>query len=220
MFEAKILPDDTRDLSAELNDAYGRPRVRDAAFYRDSTTQNERSAYCVRSGSYCLPTTELVGFLRYVIGGRKAIEIGAGNGALAASLDIQATDSFQQIDPDVVAYYALLRSQTVRYGRNVDRVDALAAIAKYRPRVVVSAWVTHLYDPANSENGGNDQGIDEAKVIESCETYLMVGNRHVHRNKPIWALPHKVIEPDWLYSRAFNGTPDFIACWGNSERFA
>lgn len=56
-------------------------------------------------------------------------------------------------------------------------------------------------------------GLDEAKIIASCDEYIFVGNEHVHAHKPIWDLPHEKLTPPLLYSRATNGSRDFIAIW-------
>lgn len=40
-----------------------------------------------------------------------------------------------------------------------------------------------------------------------------MGNEQVHERKPIWSLSQKKWTPPWLYSRAVNGSPDFIASW-------
>jgi hypothetical protein len=55
--------------------------------------------------------------------------------------------------------------------------------------------------------------VDEAAIIASCEEYISIGNERVHAAKPIWALPHEKLTPPWLYSRALNGSADFIASW-------
>lgn len=79
------------DISDAVIDETGRPRVLPASFY-ENTTPEERGLVCHRHGLYCLPTVELADFVRETIGGRTAIEIGAGNGALAEKIGIHATD--------------------------------------------------------------------------------------------------------------------------------
>lgn len=96
--------------------------------------------------------------------------------------------------------------------------DAAAAIAKYKPQVVIASWVTHRFDPSAPERGGSNTGVDEAGVVAACDEYIFIGNQQVHAAKPIWALAHERITPDWLYSRAMNGTPEFIAVWSKAVR--
>lgn len=208
-----IDPRAVRDISPLVLEAPGRPKVVPAQVYRD-TTVLERARCGVAHAIYSFPTVELVDRLRELVGDRSAIEIGAGHGALAQALGIPATDNRMQDDPSVSAYYAAMKQPTVRYGPNVEKLDALAAIEKYRPQVVIGCWITHKFDPTRPEAEGNQYGIDEERVIEGCETYIMVGNTHVHRKKPIWALPHHIEHPDFVFSRAANGSPDFIAVWG------
>jgi hypothetical protein len=44
-------------------------------------------------------------------------------------------------------------------------------------------------------------------------TTTCVGNERVHAAKPVLKIPHEKLTPRWLYSRAVNGSPDFIAVW-------
>lgn len=152
--------------------------------------------------------------LKQVIAGRPTIEIGSGNGVLANALGIQATDNRQQEDGSVRDYYAALQQPTISYGPAVEKVDAAAAVAKYRPSVVVASWVTHRYDPSRHQAGGNEDGVLEESVIEQCDAYVFIGNERVHAGKSIWSIPHEKVTPPWLYSRAWNESQDFIAVWG------
>lgn len=133
--------------------------------------------------------------LRERIAGRRAIEIGAGNGALAQALGIAATDSRLQEEPDIAAYYRAIGQPPVRYGAQVEKLDAVAASAKYRPQVVIGSWITHLADPAPPEKGGSACGVDEEQVVASRDEYICIGNAQVHRHKPIWNLPHDKVSP-------------------------
>jgi hypothetical protein len=185
----------------------------DASFYR-GVSPVERAMLCVKSGIYGLPTTELISFLTNEIAGRSAIEVGAGHGGLAAALGIRATDNRMQEWPDIASGLLLMQQQPVIYGQNVERLDAVEAVQKYKPQVVVASWVTHKYREDRHHAEGNMHGVVEEDIIDNCETYIFIGHRHVHRNKSIWSRPHRVIEPDWLYSRSTNPSPNFIAIWG------
>lgn len=207
-----IDPSATRDVSELLLDATGRLRVVPARLLQ-ATTPNERFMFGVRHGIYNLPTEELCAFLRDRIAGRRAIEIGAGHGVLAEALGIPATDSRLQEEPDIAAYYRAIRQPTVPYGPHVEKLDAVAAVAKHRPQVVIGSWITHMADPQQPDKGGSTRGVDEANLIASCDEYICIGNQKVHQHKSIWALPHENITPPWVFSRAVNGTPDFIAWW-------
>lgn len=194
----------------------GAPQVLPASFYA-STTLNERLILCVKQALYGLPTSELVDWLTRYIADRAAVEIGAGTGALtralrAAGVDIRGVDNFLQERPEVRQFYAAIQQPTIQYGRDVEKIDALAAVKALQPKVVIASWFTHKYDPQNHTAGGNEHGADEAEIIANCDAYVFIGNSGVHAQKPIWKLPHAKFEPEWLYSRARSGR-DFIAVW-------
>lgn len=205
-------PAEARDLRAEACDATGRLRVMPAEFYAGTTTL-ERALLAQRTGSYLLPTHELVSWIKAQIGDRRAIEIGSGNGVLAEALGIRATDSRLQERPDIAAHYAMLGQPVVPYGDNVEKLDAIAAIRRYRPQVVIGAWVTHLYDPARHAAGGNEFGVNEDAVLDACEYYVFLGNTAVHAGKRIWARAHARHAAPGLYSRAANGSQDISVVW-------
>lgn len=203
------------DISPLMRGPHGPLRVVPASVLA-STTREERALFGHRHGLYSFPTLELVDFLQQAIGGRTAIEIGAGHGVLAQALGIPATDNLMQNDPLIRAVYASQGQPTISYGEHVEQLDAAQAISKHKPQVVVACWVTHRYDPARHAAGGNMFGVDEESVINACETYIFIGNEQVHAAKSIWSLPHTKTTPPWLYSRALNGTPEFIAVWHNT----
>lgn len=217
MLHTVIDPSKVRDLTPLLLDAQGRLKVVPASVLA-ATTREERAYFGVRHGVYGLLTVELLDWLREFIGGRSAIEIGSGHGRLAAELGIPATDNRQQEDPTIRAYYEALNQPVIRYGDNVENLDALSAVKKYKPQVVVACWVTHKWDPRRHEAGGNQDGVVEEKVIDACEHYVFLGNERVHAAKSIWSRPHVKETPPWLFSRSSNGSADFIAVWENPSR--
>lgn len=209
--------DPDRDLSSEAIDENGRPRILPAAFWA-GTTRQERALLGLRFGIYSFPTVELVEFLRRAIGTSRAIEIGAGNGVLAAELGIPATDNRMQEMEKYRTVYALNGQATVPYGDNIVHCDAKEAIRRFRPDVVIGCWVTHRYEPDRHWAGGNEIGIDEERVLRHCRRYIVVGNRHVHAGKKIWGRAHSIVHPSFVYSRAINGSRDFIATWPGQRR--
>lgn len=209
--------DNIRDIAPEVLDTDGRIRVLPAAYWA-GTTVEERALFGHRHANYSFPTVELVDRLRELIGDRTAIEIGAGHGVLAEALDIPATDNRQQEMPEYRLRIALSGQPPVRYGPNVIECHASRAVRRFKPQVVVGCWVTHKYDPARHEAGGNEIGIDEPDILRNCETYIVVGNEQVHAGKSIWARRHTIEYPDFVYSRAHNGSRDFIAVWPGSKR--
>lgn len=163
---------------------------------------------------YLLPTVELVECLKGMIGGLKAIEIGSGSGDLARFLGIPATDSYNQAWPEVRAYYKTIGQPTIRYGSNVERLDALEAVEKYKPDIVIGAWVTQWIDPnlPFPESGGSMYGVREDELLAKVPLYIVVGAEGVHGGKKILRQPHKVINAERI-ARS-RRTDNRIWVWG------
>lgn len=182
-------------------------KIMPSEFYRQFR-QNELSAFCLMMGLYCLPTTELLEKLNSLIleasPERNAIELGAGNGAIGRGLGIRSTDSFMQDDPRIQALYAATGQPPVTYGDNVEQLDANSAVEALRPAVTVAAWLTHKYDPALHDLGGNMFGVDEGTILRQVKRYIVVGNLSVHSKKPIMGQVSQVIRGDYLFSRSIN----------------
>lgn len=206
-----------RDIRPDVLDAGGRMRVLPAAFWARTTAQ-ERALFGSHTGIYSFSTIELADYLRTIIAGRSAIEIGAGNGVLAEALGIPGTDSFQQRDPRYRAFYAGLKAVTVPYGPNVVEMHASRAVRHYKPEVVIGCWVTHKYDPREHWRGGNEVGIDEPDILRHCAAYVVVGHEHVHMEKPIWDRKHTIAYPPFVVSRAMSEGRDFVAVFEGHRR--
>lgn len=189
----------------------GRLTVRPYADLR-RFAQSQISQLCVEEGLYCIPTQELVDFLRAEIGDRTAIEIGSGNGVLAEALGIRATDNKMQEDPAIAQTYQAMGQAPVRYGPFVERLRAEEAVDKYQPQVVVGAWVTHRFDPREEWRGGNVMGIDEA-YVQRGRTYLFVGNEKVHEHKPLLKKTPRSVKAEWLVSRSLSREKNVIWIW-------
>lgn len=208
----QIDPSTVRDITPEVMGPDGRMRILPAAYWA-RTTVPERAVFGHQHGIYGFPTVELVEHLRAVIGGRSAIEIGAGHGVLAEALDIPATDNFMQQQPKYRQILARAGQPPVRYGPNVINCDANTAVREYAPEVVIASWVTHRYDPQRHEAGGNEAGPDEDDIIDNCCEYVFIGSSGVHLGKRIWRRLHRVESPPFLFSRQGDGSRDFIATW-------
>lgn len=181
-----------------------------AAFYAQYS-QHDLSLWCVTRGIYCLPTTELIEFLGKEIAGKRAIEIGAGNGVIGRALGIPATDSRMQERPEIAEFYASIGQQVVTYGQDVDKLDAAEAIEHYQPEIVIAAWVTHQYDENDHHRGGNAFGIDEEAIAKRA-TYIHVGHERVHAQKPVLKIPHETHRIP-LWSRSFEADENVIWIW-------
>lgn len=207
-------PARTRDLTGDAVGPDGELLVLPAAYW-EVTTWQERLLFGVRHGFYGFPTVELVELIKGVIAGRSAIEIGAGNGAFGRALGIPSTDSYQQTQPDVIAYYQLLGQPVVNYGPDVIKMDAYDAVRAYKPDVVIGQWITHRFDPVTQT--GNEHGPDEFDILDHCQVYIHVGTSALHAAKPVMRRPHHIEKPSFVYSRAKGDSTDFVAVWKGNK---
>lgn len=167
--------------------------------------------WCHQRAVYLVPSGELIAWLAYRIGGRKAIEIGSGNGAVGRALGIPTTDNRSQERPDIKTLYALTGQPPIKYPDDIEALSALDAIKKYKPQVVIACWVTHLYREDEHERGGNMYGVDEDAVLDSgIETYIHVGATSSHSQKRILSRPHEEHRPSFLFGR---GKPEDRVIW-------
>ena len=193
-------------LDKMLLDSQQRMKLLSIETYR-SLLSDEIRVWANLRGRYCLPTLELVNWLKEQIGGRTALEIGAGNGDLGYHLGIPMTDSYQQVkDPETVKDFALLDLAGVaptRPPKDVIEEDGENAVRRRKPQVVVAAWVTQKYDPRSaSPHPGNYLGVRHEYVIERCQTFILIGNERVHGQSRALRLPHEKFAFPWLVSRA------------------
>lgn len=198
----------------DMLDDEGSLRLRPAADY-DAIPRDSLRLWCHLHGRYGLPTAETVAWLRDFIGGRTAIEIGSGAGDLARHLGIPATDSHVQERPDVAAFYRATGQPTVRYPGWVERAEALEAVRRHRPEVVVASWVTHWISPdmPPPPGGGSVYGVREDELLGLGVTYVHIGNEAIHAAKPILRMPHGVHALPFLRSRASRPELDRIWVW-------
>jgi len=204
----------------DLLDERGQLKLLPTAAY-DAFSRESLIAWCYHNARYGVPTIELVQWLKDRIGGRSAIEIGSGAGDLAYHLGIPATDSKLQKKPAVRAFYDLAGQPVIRYPKFVQNLDALEAIEEYRPEVVVASWVTHWVDPnlpLPSGAIGCMYGVREDLLLATGVTYILIGNLHVHKQKPIFALPHEEHNLPFLRSRATFPDLNRVWIWEGSRR--
>lgn len=212
-------PKDTSHLDELLLDN-GRLRVVPAATY-DHIPHEDLMLWCHRHAFYGLPTTELVDFLKQEVGDRKVIEIGAGNGALGRALGIPMTDSYIQEAGRTAlgdAVYDGMRQPRVKYGSDVEELEAMGAVRKYKPQVVIGCWVTQRV-PANRLTAqGSVYGVNEERLLERVEAYIVVGNLGVHGKKEIMRHEHAIIQAPWIKSRSRNPEDNCILIWRGGRR--
>ena len=173
-------------------------------------SQQELSLFCHKYAIYQLPTQELIFFIRKHIGGESAIEIGSGNGCMGRSIGIRMTDNKMQEIPEIKGYYELMGQPVIRYGEDVEHIDAISAVKKYHPKVVVASWVTHKYKEGMQV--GNSLGIEEELLFENgVEKYIHIGNENVHNQKPILSLfPVRKFKHKTIVSRSLEREKNIV----------
>jgi len=127
-------------------------RLLPASEYEDIPLESLR-LWCYLNARYGLPTLELINWLKEIIGNKKCIEIGAGHGDLGRYLDILQTDSKLQDFAPVKNIYRQWGSPIIKYPDSVRKLDALDAVIKYEPEIVIGSWVTQFIDENENPNG-------------------------------------------------------------------
>ncbi len=212
MLRATMLPGDL--MLPDLLEENGFLKLLSTAEY-DTIPQSNLQVWCHKNARYGLPTIELINWLRQEIGERLAIEIGSGAGDLAFHLGIRATDNRCQELPEVKALYEITKQPVIRYPHYVEKLDALDAISKYHPQVVVASWVTQWIDPnlPVPATGGSVYGVHEDQLLDTGVTYIFVGNDAVHGQKAIMERPHVTLSLPFIRSRAKEPNLDRIYIW-------
>ena len=165
------------------------------------------------------PTKEVVEFLRNEIDdgdpefAPDAIEICAGSGWLGRELDIPMTDSYMQARKDIREIYKKNGCVPIEYPSDVERLDAVSAIKKYRPAFVIGSYVTRKWG-LGSRKEGNMYGVDTTWVSLNCKRFYMIGNENVHSGDPIMKRGHKTWDEEWLITRG-NSKKARIWMWEN-----
>ena len=166
--------------------------------------------WCLKNAVYQVPTIELIEWIREKIDGRFAIEIGSGKNGIGKALGILSTDSWLQTDVAIQTLYAAVGQPTVVPPDYVEKIDAIEAVNKYRPQVVLGCFITHKWEEGDTE--GNMFGVAEEEIIKQA-TYINVGNRITHRGKHILKVPHQEFQFPWLVSRSMDQSQNVIWEW-------
>ena len=170
---------------------------------------------CQQKGIYQIITEELVDFVAHLIKNQSAIEICCGNGVLGKSLNIPLIDRKVSEDPRAKAYYQAHETAgakcNLHYPPDVINMTANAAFRHYEPDWVIGAWVTQKLMKGKI---GMMYGPVEEEFVEKAN-YIHIGTSHldIHTKKRINALPHNVIEAEWLVSRSTNEKPSQMRIW-------
>lgn len=176
--------------------------------------------WCYKTARYGLVTRELVEWLKEAIGGRKAVEVAAGQGDLGFALGIPMSDMAVQTTPEMTLLYTLAGQATTSPPPDVERIHAMQALAKYKPQVVVASWMTQKWVNGDTEKsiGSSVYGVDECRLIGLVETYIHIGNVSVHHDKRALTLPHKEYAFPWLWSRAQQPELNRIWVWDKASQ--
>ncbi len=216
MISTIIAADSVTDISPDVLLPDGKLKLLPAEIWRKYRWDDFR-AFCHVKARYGIPTVEQHLFLSTIINGRDTIEIGAGAGDLGHYLRIHMTDSKQQEDPIIAAQYAAMHQPTIKYPQEIEKIEALEAVYKYRPEVVIGSWIT-TYAPHEMPYGSNPYGIKENLILDLVETFILIGNIDIHGDKPIMKKPHEEIYEEWIVSRGKNQKNNRIWIWNKNSR--
>jgi hypothetical protein len=209
-----------RGLDALLLDAEGRLKPLEASVLRQ-IRQPVLSTWCQMRGRYHVPSVETIHWLSEKIAGRRAIEIGAGAGDLGRLLHIPMTDSYIQMEsPEILLYYATLGVPPTKPPADVERLEALEAVKKYAPEVVVGAWITQLYrkgDEGPPFVGSSIYGVNELELRNEVETYIHIGHAKTHHQKRALRFKHKEYRLPFLFSRQMDPAGNVIYVWSRKQ---
>lgn len=201
----------TQYISEELMEG-GLPRAVPAEFL-SRFPRNDFLVWCHRNAIYQYPTVELVSWLRGQMAGQTALEIGAGNVCLGRFLAIPMADTYYQThNPEIRQFMGALRQPPTSPQPGVDPLDAIAAIDKYNPSVVIGSWITHRYNGTS----GLPYGVDSLQVVSRCK-YVLLGNLHVAKGHPLFERSHTAIRFPWLVSRAHDPAQNRAWVWDKQK---
>ncbi len=207
MNAAVVTKCDLAKLNSEILDSEGKLIIKPYSFYQ-SLNSNELRYFMLENAIYVMPTQELIDWLKQNIIG-KAIEIGAGHGAIARTLNIPITDSRLQERADIAWYYEkIIKQAPIKYHKDIEKLDAIEAIDKYNPDTVIGAFITHKFK--ESIGSGNAFGVEEEIILQKAKRYINIGNKVTHKDKPILKTEHQEYNFEWLITRGTDQSQNTI----------
>lgn len=209
---------DATYLDRLLLDDRGLPKaVRAQALLR--IREDHRLAWAKQRGVYQFVTTELLDFLREIIGDRTALEICAGLGGIGRNLGIPMTDAAVHLNEMAQNLYGLLREVAIDPPDDIDRLEASDAVRKYKPQVVIGAYAsqTSAYSLVMPHAPSSLYGVYDLDILANCETYVLIGNAKTHADRLAFYLRPKWIYEPWLITRSFDQTQNRIWVWDNRK---
>jgi hypothetical protein len=172
-----------------------------AEFYKQFTFE-ELLNFSWKHAIFQFPTDELINFLKSEVDIPKTIEICAGGGHISEHLPgVIATDSKLHEEPAIIERYRSFGQCPIKYPSKIVKLEADKAVEIYRPLFVIGCWTVE------QEHSGHGKGVNEMLVYRKVQKYIIVGNDHLHRSKPVLqmarALGHLTkLTPPWLVSKA------------------
>lgn len=173
--------------------------------------------WATNNGVYQFVTDEMIAWLRDEIGESKAIEIGAGTGAISRTLGITGTDMYLHLDPLIKAYYELMGQQITIPPPDILKYEGLQAVRMLKPQTVVGAFITQwgTEEEARQGIGCSMFGVQEIEMLKIVKKYICFGNAHTHKGKRIFAIPHREYRFEWLVTKAFDQSLNRVWVWEN-----
>jgi hypothetical protein len=105
-----------------------------------------------------------------------------------------------------------MQQPVIKYPPHVEKLDALDAIKKYNPDVVVASWVTQIFK-GDETVGGNMYGIEEEEILRQVKCYIHVGHEKTHGSKRIRSVKHEEYRFPFLFSRSLDRNGNVIYVW-------
>lgn len=195
-----------------LLDERGIIKLQSADFYKTIEHTNLR-IWCLCRAIYQLPTVELVEWLKANFNLNKAIEIGAGNNYLYHYLGIVGVDNYSEQIRAVKLVHEILNQPSTNPPPEVEKLDAIAAIKKYQPETVITAWSTLKCEDPEGIDAGHKYAPDENEILDLGVAYIHIGNDEIHGDREIMNKPHETYYFDWLVSRGKHPEKNCIYVW-------
>jgi hypothetical protein len=198
-------------------------------------------------GLYTFPTIELCEWLHEQIDDNpeyephSAIEICAGTGWIGRQLGIPITDIKNMENVTVQSVMLDSGSVPTIYANDVETLEAMDAVNKYSPEIVIGSYVTskQLVDKIDKRKamtvgfripGGGvieqnlmdiarkeiKVGVDVQGIFRKVYKVILVCNMRTHRNESYVKLPHQSLSFPWLITRGDN-TQARILIFENKE---
>lgn len=182
-----------------------RIKLQPASAYSE-IARNELQTWMQYRNRYVLSTVELVNWLKTKIGGRRAIEIGAGNDDLAYHLGIRAIGSYPVASTHAAPLFPGQIPTRVVYS-GLREMDAMQAILELRPEVAIGAWIPDKF--TDSFGKPSKYAPNEYQIIQNVE-YIHIGCESIHERSTLLGFPHAAVKLPGLVSRTSMNPPDDV----------